>query len=152
MPSIHSDNWFYVLPGEPAFNVMSNMCGSFLLGDPHGDDVWLHGDIVGEEAEFVFNGRLFLADGKGGTVIDNFPKSVPHGWTRRQRMDESGYELVDARGEVVFGYQVIENGICQVTVNLYRKDGTLAAHPGQGGLVSDGINLGFGGPSYKHHS
>jgi len=35
----------------------------------------------------------------------------------------------------VFSYHVDEN-ICFVDVNLYKADGTLAAHGGQGGLVS----------------
>lgn len=128
------DNWFDVKPGDPAFNVLTNMCNYFQLGVPAGDDVWLEGEVV--EGEFVFNGRLYLHNGNVGTVIDSFPKGpTPDGWTQRRKPEVEGYELLDGRGEVVFSYHV-EGSTCVVDVNLYKKDGTLAAHGGQGGLVA----------------
>jgi hypothetical protein len=76
-------NLFNVRPGEPAFNVHTNLCDYFQIGQRIGDDLWLEGQIIGPENEFVFNGRLFSKNGHVGTILDNFPKaSAPEGWTR----------------------------------------------------------------------
>ncbi|WP_156397167.1 hypothetical protein [Sphingomonas sp. Root1294] len=129
-----SGNWINVRPGDPAFNVLTNMCDYFELGNSSGNDVWLEGRIV--EGEFVFNGRLYLKNGKLGTLIDSFPKGpVQEGWTQRRKLDADGYELLDEHGEVIFGYHV-DGKICVVDVNLYKANGELAAHGGQGGMVS----------------
>lgn len=127
-------NSFNVRPGQPAFNVLTNMCDYFQLGVRAGNDVWLEGEIV--EGEFIFNGRLYLKDGQLGTVIDSFPKGpTENGWTQRRKADADGYELLDDREEVIFSYHV-EGSTCVIDVNLYKADGSLAAHGGQGGLVS----------------
>jgi hypothetical protein len=144
MPSVNAGNWVNVAPGDPAFNIMSNMCDFFELGAKTGDDLWLVGEIIGPEREFIFNGRLFLSDGRVGTVIDSFPRSVPKGWTRRQALAAEGYDLVDDNGDVLFGYRVDANHVCHVTVNLYRADGSLAAHGGQAGLVTHGLSVRIG--------
>lgn len=131
--------------GQPAFNVLSNICDYFELGTREGMDLWLEGDIVGPEGEFVFNGRLFLPDGRAGTVIDNFPKGpVESGWTTRRSLNHDGYELVDQNNEVIFAFRVDENKLCHVVVNLYRADGVLAAHGGQDSLVTKGISVRIG--------
>ena len=130
-----------VVSGGPPerFNIMSNLTPYFEIGEKEGVDVWLEGQIA--EGEFVFNGRLYLQDGQFGTVIDNFPKGpAPTGWTQRRRLDVDGYELLDGRGERVFAYHV-EGKVCFVDVNLYKADGSLAAHPGQGGLVVQGVSF-----------
>ncbi|MCW0047392.1 hypothetical protein OIU13_12725 [Brevundimonas sp. BT-123] len=130
---VMSRNWINVSPGDRAFNIRSNMCDYFRLGIEDGNDVWLEGRIVG--TEFVFNGRLFLHNGEQGTVIDNFPKGPsPAGWSQRRKGDAEGYELLDDRGEVVFSYHV-DDKTCVIDVNLYKADGSLAAHGGQDGLI-----------------
>lgn len=97
-----------------------------------GEDVWLEGKIV--EGEFLFNGRLYLKNGAFGTLIDSFPKGpVQQGWTKRLKLD--GYELLDGQGEVIFGFHM-EGKTCVIDVNLYKANGDLAAHGGQGGMVS----------------
>lgn len=133
MPATFVNNRFCVAPGDPAFYVMSNWCDYFSLGERTGDDVWLEGRIV--DGEFVFNGRLFMHDGSGGTVIDSFPKAdLPDGWTQARTLDVEGYQLRDPRGELVFAYSV-DGPVCTVEVDLYSKSGDLAAHGGQGGMV-----------------
>lgn len=129
-----SGNWINVRPGEPAFNLMSNMCDYFEIGNEAGDDVWLEGQVL--DGEFLFNGRLVLHDGSSGTVIDNFPRGERlDGWSQRRRVDVEGYELVDPRGEVIFSYRV-EDHVCMVDVSLYQRNGELAATAGQDGIVS----------------
>jgi hypothetical protein len=139
-----SGNWINVRRGDRAFNVLTNMCDYFELGQSDSDDIWLEGQIV--EGEFIFNGRLYTADGQVGTVIDGFPKAVaPDGWTQRKRLDVEGYKLVDANDEAIFSYRV-EDNICSVDVNLFQADGTLAAHGGQAGLIAHvPTRLGRGG-------
>lgn len=128
------NNWINVRKGDRAFNILSNMCDYFQLGLESSGDIWLEGKIV--EGEFIFNARLFLHDGDYGTLIDNFPKGpTPQGWTQNRRLDCEGFELLDNRGETVFKYHVDEN-VCHIDVNLFKADKTLAAHGGQGGLVS----------------
>jgi hypothetical protein len=103
----------------------------------HGDDIWLEGQIIGPENEFVFNGRLFSQLGHVGTIFDNFPRaSMPGGWTRRVSPLHDGYDLVGANGETIFAYRVDANRICHITVDLYTANGSLAAHGGQGALVT----------------
>lgn len=135
MGNVISNMWLGVRPGDRAFSVLTNMCDYFRVGTEDGEDVWLEGQIVDDD--FVFNGRLFMHNGQGGTVIDNFPKSpAPEGWTREPSMDGEGYTLRDPRGELVFSYHV--NGkTCVVKLDLYRSNGTPAVHGGQGGLVID---------------
>jgi hypothetical protein len=128
-----SNSRIEVQPGDPAFNIMTNLCSYFELGEPKGDDVWLEGQII--ETEFVFNGRLFLHDGGQGTLIDNFPKGpTPSGWSQTRRLDAPGYQLFDNRGQLVFSYG-ITGKVCIVDVNLYKADGSLAAHGGDDGLI-----------------
>lgn len=135
MSTFMRGNLINVYPGQSAFNLMTNLCDYFELGNREGNDVWLEGQIV--DGEFIFNGRLFLHDGSFGTVIDSFPKGpAPQGWTQRRRMDAEGYELVDSRGERIFSYH-IEGKICFVDVNLYTASGQLAAHSGQDGFVTN---------------
>ena len=126
MPSIIAQNWINVRPGDPAFVVATNVCDYFELGNRGGDDYWLEGLIV--TGEFLFNGRLYLPDRRvSGVIIDNFPKGpIPHGWTRRQHLDEEGYDLVSDDGTILFGYHV-QGVLCMVTVNIYAKDGGLVA-------------------------
>lgn len=134
MANMMSGNWIDVRPGDPAFNVLTNMCNYFELGISSGEDVWLEGQIV--KGEFVFNGRLYLKNGAHGTLIDSFPKGpVQQGWTQRRKLDVDGYELLDEQGEVIFGFHV-DGNICVIDVNLYKANGDLAAHGGQGGIVS----------------
>jgi hypothetical protein len=124
--SLFSKNNFNVHPGEPAFEIATNLCDWFELGIRDGNDYWLEGQIVGD-GEFLFNGRLFLRNGTAGTIIDNFPRGpMPEGWTRRQRVDEEGYELISNDGVVLFGYRVHDK-ICHVAVNLYAVDGEIVA-------------------------
>lgn len=133
MSNLFAGNWIGVRPGDPAFNVLSNMCDYFEIGQRDGDDVWLEGQIV--QGEFIFNGRLYLQGGQMGTVIDNFPKGpVQNGWSQRRRLDGDGYELLDQNGERVFAYQIRDN-VCLVDMALYNATGELAAHSGQGGFV-----------------
>ena len=133
MSATFVNNRFCVAHGDPAFYVMSNWCDFFSLGEADGDDVWLEGKLV--DGEFVFNGRLFMHDGSGGTVIDSFPKAnLPDGWSQKRRLDVEGYELRDPRGDLVFSYWVEEN-TCHVELDLFTKSGDLAAHGGQGGMV-----------------
>lgn len=134
MTNVMTGNWINVSLGDPAFNVLSNMCDYFELGTQNGDDVWLEGQIV--DGEFLFNGRLHLKNGQQGTVIDSFPKGpIKNGWSQRRKLDAEGYELLDDQGEVIFGFHV-EDKICFIDVNLYQASGEFAAHGGQGGLVS----------------
>lgn len=129
------NNRIDVRPGDPCFNILSNLCDYFELGKAEGADVWLEGQVI--EGEHIFNGRLFAADGSSRTIIDNFPNgSVPDGWQQRRRMDVDGYELLDARGETVFSFHVDDQKICHVDVNLYKADRSVAAHSGQGALVT----------------
>jgi hypothetical protein len=117
-----------IRPGDPAFEIATNLCGRFELGMQEGTDYWLQGNIVGG-TEFLFNGRLFLPDSPvaAGTIIDNFPKgATPQGWTTRPRVDGEGYELTSAAGVVIFGYRV-EAHVCHVTVNIYAADGDIVA-------------------------
>jgi len=105
MPGIMSNNWINVRPGDPAFSIGTNICEYFELGKRLGDDYWLEAQIVGD-AEFFFNGRIFLPGSGSGTLIDNFPKGpTPQGWTKRQR-DGQGFELV-SDATVLFGYRVV---------------------------------------------
>jgi len=141
---IINDNYIGVQPGDRALNLMSNYCTSFSIGAVGSTDVWLKGEMVGEDKEFVFNGRLFLKGGHHGTVIDNFPKGpAPVGWERRPHVHDEGYDLVDEAGDVIFGYRV-EDNVCHVTVNLYDASGKEVAHGGQGGLVVRGIGFAIG--------
>lgn len=120
-------------PDRLAFNVFSNRCSSFRLGHAEGQDVWLEGKIV--DGEFVFNGRLFMPDGVIGAVLDKFPIGpAPAGWTKRRRLNDRGFELLDQQGEVLFAYR-LEGATCFVDVNLYDSSGDLAAHGGRDGLV-----------------
>jgi hypothetical protein len=85
--------------------------------------------MVGPDKEFLFNGRLFLPGyGQAGTVIDNFPKGpTPHGWKKLQRVDRSGYQLLDqVSNTVLFGFEEIDN-VCHVTTNIYDDFGALIA-------------------------
>lgn len=127
----------YVGFDDPQFHLHSNRCDYFSLGDENGSDVWLEGQIViGESGpEFIFNGRLFCKNGGQATVIDSFPRAdPPTGWTKQPYLDGSGYTLIDANGEIVFGFRVDAN-VCPVEVGLHKADGSFAAGPGQGGLV-----------------
>lgn len=134
MSTVMRDNWINVGPDDPRFSVLTNLCDYFRLGNEDGDDIWLEGQVL--DGEFIFNGRLYLKDGSYGTLIDSFPKgSTLEGWSQRRRLDVEGFELVDPAGEVIFSFRV-DGLICSVDVSLYKKDGTLAAHGGQGGLVS----------------
>ena len=133
MSSDFSRNYIGVRPGDRAFDVVNNLVDYFCIGEEKGEDVWLEGQIV--DGEFVFNARLFLRDGKMGTLIDSFPKGpLPDGWQQRPRFDVEGFELLDEDGELIFSYHVDDN-LCVVDANLYRANGELAAHSGQGGLV-----------------
>src|SRR5690349_6701581 len=136
MPSIMSQNWINVKPGDPAFSISTNICEYFELGRRDGADYWLEGQIVGG-AEFIFNGRIFVPGISGaGTVIDNFPKGpTPQGWTKRQRADGQGYDLF-ADGKTLFGYRVVPvpipgrgatSALCFVTANLYTAAGQTVA-------------------------
>lgn len=134
MAIVMSGNWINVRKGDPAFNLMTNMCDYFEIGSKHGSDIWLEGEVL--DGEFLFNGRLFLHDGSVGTVIDNFPKGPTlEGWSQRRRLDVEGYELIDPRGETIFSYRV-EGNVCLVDVSLYQANGELAATGGQGGIVT----------------
>jgi hypothetical protein len=134
MPSIMSNNWINVRPGDPALCISTNICDWFELGEPAGQDYWLEGEVVDDE--FIFNGRLFLPGiAQAGTIIDNFPKGpTPTGWTKRPRVDEEGYEL-ESGGNILFGYRVADIAlpggktarICFVTVNIYSAGGDLVA-------------------------
>jgi hypothetical protein len=143
-----SKNSFGVSPGEKGFDLHSNICDYFEIGLQNGEDVWLQGQIV--EGEFVFNGRIFLRGGSSGTIIDNFPRAeLPDGWTKKPNLSSDGYQLEDENGETVFGYEVIGN-TCNVQLNLHDANGELAAHGGQGGLVSHVPALiGRGGIRYQ---
>lgn len=133
-----------VSEGEAAFDLLSNRCNFFEIGEQEGDDVWLQGVMAGAEGEFIFNGRLFSADGAHATVIDGFPKSnVEDGWIKQQNLESEGYTLKDENGETVFGYSVV-GPVCYVTVGLHRKDGGFAAVAGQGGLVTDNVTVKIG--------
>jgi len=138
--------WLELTGGAPSFNVASNYVPRFTIGSPEGDDVWLRGELVGDDRQPVFSGHLFLSDGSAGTVIDNFPKGpTPNGWTKRQRLNGAGYELVDDEGRILFGFSIDEYGICDVTVNLYDMDGeTVATANGQDGLITNGAAVGMG--------
>jgi hypothetical protein len=129
MPAMMSLNRINVRPGDPAFAIGTNLCEWFELGRKTGTDYWLEGDIVGTPPEFIFNGRIYMpGSSASGTVIDNFPKGpVPTGWIKRQRISANGYDLVDTNDKILFGYEVLENDICHVTVNIYTSDGTLVA-------------------------
>lgn len=130
-------NSINVRPGDPQFDLHTNKCDYFSLGTKQGADVWIEGEIVSgsDGPEFVFNGRLFCANGGQATVIDSFPKSdPPAGWTKHPRMDGAGYTLMDSQGETVFGFRV-EANVCKVELGLHKADGTIAAGPGQGGLL-----------------
>lgn len=137
--------------GSRGFNLLTNFCDYFELGSESGSDVWLKGEMVGPEKEFVFNGRLFHKGGQGGVVLDNFPKAVPEGWTKRPSMDCEGYDLFDDKGELIFGYRVGSDGVCAVDVSLYKEDGVVAATSGQGGLVINEIpaTIGRGGIRFE---
>lgn len=114
------------------FDFMGNKVPGFELGVEAGDDVWLQGKVI--EGEFIFNGRLFLQDQKGGTIIDNFPKGDPQpGWKKKLNLDGSGYVLVDKNDEVIFAYRIMGD-TCRVDISLYRADGSIAATAGQGGV------------------
>ena len=144
MGNLIKNSSFGVRPGDAAFSVLTNKCDYFRIGTEHGDDVWLEGKIV--EGDFIFNGRIFMHNGEGGTVIDNFPKGpAPEGWTREPRTDGDGYTLRDPRGELVFSYKV-HGKTCVVDLDLYRSNGQPAVHGGQGGLVVNvPMMLGRGG-------
>lgn len=123
-------------------NLLSNLCSRFTLGNIEGEDVYLDGRIV--DGQPVFNGRLFLPNGGAGTVIDNFPRGpVQEGWTQRRSLDRPGFDLVSNQDEVIFGYYV-DGDTCFVMTNLYRMNGDVAAHPGQGGIVINGVNFTMG--------
>lgn len=121
------DSHEIVPDGTPQFAISSNLIPFFEIGLPDGSDLWLKGDIVGD-GEFIFNGRIHLSAQRGaGTVIDNFPKGpAPHGWTKRPNLNGNGFELV-SDGTILFGFEVLPNNTCHVTVNLYGEDGTLVA-------------------------
>jgi len=130
------ENWINVRPGDPAFLIGTNICEWFELGTRQGTDYWLQAEIVGN-GEFLFNGRLFLPGRvDSGTIIDNFLKGpAPTGWTRRQRGDGQGYDLI-SNSDVLFGYRVVPTPIpgrnvashlCFVTVNIYDGKGRLVA-------------------------
>jgi hypothetical protein len=156
MPGIMSGNWINVRPGDPALSIGTNVCEWFELGNRAGSDYWLEAAIVGGN-EFLFNGRIFLANGSAaGTVIDNFPKGpTPNGWTKRPRADGTGYELV-SDGTVLFGYRVVgvpipgrstASSICFVTVNIYNSKGELVAEslPDEFRLHKHPATIGRGG-------
>jgi len=159
MPSIRMiDNWINVRPDDPALVISSNVCEWFELGTQQGPDYWLEAGIVGS-GEFLFNGRLFLRGvAEAGTIIDNFPRGpAPKGWTRRQRVDGQGYELVsDSNDVVLFGYRVVPMSIpgrrsisdlCFVTVNIYDSTGKLVAEslPDEFRLYGRPAKIGRGG-------
>jgi hypothetical protein len=131
MPGIMKQNRINVRPGDPAFSIGSNLCDYFELGVRSGTDYWLEAQIVGA-GEFLFNGRIFIPGiSEVGTVIDNFPRGpAPNGWTKRQRPDSKGYELVSGN-KTLFGYRVDQTAtpsrLCLVTVNLYTANGELVA-------------------------
>ncbi|QNN66046.1 hypothetical protein H9L12_06030 [Sphingomonas rhizophila] len=137
-------NSFNVMPGQRGFDLLTNRCDYFEIGSSAGEDVWLEGTMAGPDGDFIFNGRLFHSGGSAGTIIDGFPKAVPDGWTKRPSQHCEGYDLVDKNGEVIFGYRVSEDGICEVNVSLYRGDGEIAATGGQGGLVTNGVPVRLG--------
>ncbi|MPZ58425.1 MAG: hypothetical protein GEU91_18420 [Rhizobiales bacterium] len=118
-------NYFGVTPNGPAIEIATNLCDWFELGQRTGSGHWLEAQIVAD-GEFLFNGRLFIRGRTAGTIIDNFPRSSPAGWTRRQLAQGEGYELVADDGTVVFGYRV--NGrICHVTANIFDTSGEIVA-------------------------
>ncbi len=85
MAHIMGGNWLNVRPGDPAFNVMSNMCDYFELGSRNGDDLWLTGDIVGEAREFVLTGVCSSPTGLRELSSITFPSQfqrVGHGAQR----------------------------------------------------------------------
>jgi hypothetical protein len=157
MPSVMTpSNWFNVRPGDAAFTIGANACDWFDLGVRGGTDYWLEGEIV-NGTEFLFNGRLFLpTPGQGGTIIDNFPKGpIPYGWTKRSRVDCTGYDLVSQNGTILFGYRAAsylvagpqtESLIGLVTVNIYAADGGLVAEslPDQFVLLRHPATIGRG--------
>jgi hypothetical protein len=157
MPSAMTpSNWFNVRPGDAAFIIGTNACDWFDLGVRGGTDYWLEGEIV-NGTEFLFNGRLFLpTPGQGGTIIDNFPKGpIPYGWTKRSRVDCTGYDLVSQNGTILFGYRAAsylaagpqtESLIGLVTVNIYAADGGLVAEslPDQFVLLRHPATIGRG--------
>ena len=116
----------------------------------------MEGEIV-DGAEFIFNARLFLlTPGHGGTILDNFPKGpIPDGWTKRSRIDGTGYDFVSQNGSVLLGYRAAnyllaglqaESLICLVTVNVYAADGGLVAEslPDQFALLRHPATIGRG--------
>lgn len=137
----NSCNW---QPGMRGFDLLTNMCDYFEIGSKAGEDVWLEGQMVGPDGEYLFNGRLFHRGGHGGVVIDSFPKAVPDGWTKRPSLDGDGYDLIDDQGELIFGYRIRPDGVCAVSLSLYKEDGTVAATSGQGGLVIEGVQAMIG--------
>jgi hypothetical protein len=119
--------------------VGSNITDGFEVGRPGQTKYHLIGRLAGPQEEYLFNGTLYLPDGgAAGTVIDNFPKGpVPNGWTRRQRADDKGYELVSDSGVVIFGYRV-EGDRCFVTTNLYDEKGNMIAQATEESLIING--------------
>lgn len=135
-----------VVSGEAAFDLMSNRCDFFEIGEEAGEDVWLQGVVAGDEGqeEFVFNGRLFSKNGGSATLIDGFPKSdPPAGWSKHPDINGDGWELRDEAGETVFGFSKVDN-ICFVKLGLHNADGAFAAIPGQGGLITNNIKVQIG--------
>lgn len=149
MPSMMSMNRINVRPGDSAFVIGTNLCEWFELGNKTSTDYWLEGNIVGPPPEFIFNGRIYVPGiSAAGTVIDNFPKGPdPTGWTKRPRLAGNGYELVDEKGKVLFGYEVLAGNICHVTVNIYAADGAMVAEtlPDQFLLHRHPAKIGRGG-------
>ena len=116
--------------GDPCFVIATNLTNWFEIGTEHGDGHWLRAEIVGEDNDFIFNGRLFLPAGGGaGTIIDNFPKGpIPDGWIRVHNVRNEGYELVSkADDTVLFGYEIVDSRYCHVAANIYGVGGQLVA-------------------------
>lgn len=128
------------------FDLGTTLCPYFEIGDAIGTDIWLEGQLVGPEEEYLFNGRLFVPGIIGsGTIIDNFPKSpAPSGWYIRKHVDEEGYDLINQADEqVLFGYRTVGN-TCLVTTNLYTRSGSLIVRVTTLGLEVRGVQLRLG--------
>lgn len=127
MPTVLSNNVFLGGNNNRLFYMGGNLCGKFQIGDEK-LGYWLRGQMVGDDLEPVFNGKLYLPNGNGGgVIIDNFPKAAtPDGWTRHQSSARDGYDLKNDAGEIIFGYRLRGNS-CHVITNLYDDKGEKVA-------------------------
>lgn len=123
-------NTFHTAGQVGFFQIGSNQCTRFRIGDPKTTKYLLIGQCVSsDQIEFVFNGTLFRrGDPRAAIIFDSFPKlPPPNGWVKNHKIDPSGYDLVNKdTGEVIFGYEVRGNK-CLITVNLYDENGSTIA-------------------------